>query len=211
MFGSRRLRLVALLAAVALIYGMVLPAFAQTDGPTVEVFATDGSASEEGLASGEFTLTRSGDLSGVLAVEYTVSGSATAGADYVALSGIASFAAGAATAVVTVTPVDDAVVEGSETVVLTVDPDADYTVGDDDEATVTIADNDEADDDNGQEEPPVLVIPFDKSDCKKGGWTEFGVFKNQGDCVSFVATGGKNLPALLGETDVAEWLATLDD
>jgi hypothetical protein len=34
-----------------------------------------------------------------------------------------------------------------------------------------------------------------KRDCKKGGWTSFGNgFKNQGDCVSFVATGGRNTP-----------------
>jgi hypothetical protein len=31
--------------------------------------------------------------------------------------------------------------------------------------------------------------------CKNGGWRAFGVFKNQGDCVSFFATGGKNPPA----------------
>jgi hypothetical protein len=37
--------------------------------------------------------------------------------------------------------------------------------------------------------------PATKSDCKKGGWQDFGVFKNQGDCVSFFATGGKNPPA----------------
>jgi hypothetical protein len=37
--------------------------------------------------------------------------------------------------------------------------------------------------------------PMSKSDCKNGGWQTFGVFKNQGDCVSFVATGGKNPPA----------------
>jgi hypothetical protein len=31
------------------------------------------------------------------------------------------------------------------------------------------------------------------SDCKKGGWATFANgFKNQGDCVSFVATGGRN-------------------
>ena len=29
----------------------------------------------------------------------------------------------------------------------------------------------------------------------KGGWQSYSVFKNQGDCVSFVATGGKNLAA----------------
>jgi hypothetical protein len=32
--------------------------------------------------------------------------------------------------------------------------------------------------------------------CKKGGWQDFtsspGPFKNQGDCVSFFASGGKN-------------------
>jgi hypothetical protein len=31
--------------------------------------------------------------------------------------------------------------------------------------------------------------------CKEGGWQAYLNFKNQGDCVSFVATGGKNLPA----------------
>ena len=33
-----------------------------------------------------------------------------------------------------------------------------------------------------------------KDQCKKGGWQSFG-FRNQGDCVSFVATGGQNPPA----------------
>jgi hypothetical protein len=28
--------------------------------------------------------------------------------------------------------------------------------------------------------------------CKEGGWQTYGIFKNQGDCVSYVATGGKN-------------------
>ena len=37
--------------------------------------------------------------------------------------------------------------------------------------------------------------PTNKDECKKGGWQSYGVFKNQGDCVSFVATGGKNPPA----------------
>jgi hypothetical protein len=38
------------------------------------------------------------------------------------------------------------------------------------------------------------LLPTSKDQCKNGGWQSFGVFKNQGDCVSFVATGGKNLP-----------------
>jgi hypothetical protein len=38
-------------------------------------------------------------------------------------------------------------------------------------------------------------LPASKDECKNGGWQTFGVFKNQGDCVSFVATKGKNPPA----------------
>jgi hypothetical protein len=34
--------------------------------------------------------------------------------------------------------------------------------------------------------------PTSKHQCKRGGWRTYGLFKNQGDCVSFVATGGKN-------------------
>jgi hypothetical protein len=37
-------------------------------------------------------------------------------------------------------------------------------------------------------------LPSSKEQCKNGGWKTFGVFKNQGDCVSFVATGAKNPP-----------------
>ncbi len=39
--------------------------------------------------------------------------------------------------------------------------------------------------------------PSGKDVCKNGGWKNFQnpSFKNQGDCVSFYATGGKNLPA----------------
>ena len=41
-------------------------------------------------------------------------------------------------------------------------------------------------------------LPLTKDDCKQDGWKRFdgtATFKNQGDCVSFVATGGKNPPA----------------
>jgi hypothetical protein len=39
------------------------------------------------------------------------------------------------------------------------------------------------------------ALPTSKDQCKNGGWRQYGVFKNQGDCVSFVATGGRNQPA----------------
>ncbi len=31
--------------------------------------------------------------------------------------------------------------------------------------------------------------------CKFDGWKNFGMFSNQGDCISYIATGGKNLPS----------------
>jgi hypothetical protein len=37
--------------------------------------------------------------------------------------------------------------------------------------------------------------PTSKDQCKNGGWRSFSQFKNQGDCVSFGATGGKNPPS----------------
>jgi hypothetical protein len=36
---------------------------------------------------------------------------------------------------------------------------------------------------------------YTKDQCKDGGWKTFGVFKNQGDCVSFFASNGRNQPS----------------
>ncbi len=40
--------------------------------------------------------------------------------------------------------------------------------------------------------PPAPTLPATKAECKKGGWQNYDIFKNQGDCVSYVATGGGN-------------------
>ena len=37
-------------------------------------------------------------------------------------------------------------------------------------------------------------FPTSKDQCKNNGWRNFPGFKNEGDCVSFVATGGKKQP-----------------
>ena len=39
------------------------------------------------------------------------------------------------------------------------------------------------------------IFPTTKDECQNGGFERFGVFKNQGDCVSYVATNGNNPPA----------------
>ena len=38
------------------------------------------------------------------------------------------------------------------------------------------------------------LLPATKEECKTGGWAQFGIFKNQGDCVSWIASDGRNAP-----------------
>ena len=41
---------------------------------------------------------------------------------------------------------------------------------------------------------PMPDLPTTAEQCRDGGWERFGIFKNQGDCLSFVATDGGNPP-----------------
>ena len=87
-------------------------------------------------------MTRTGATTAALTVNYTVGGTATAGSDYAALTGSVQIPAGAATATVTVTPINDTAVEPDETVVVTLSASAAYTVGAAASATVTIQSDD---------------------------------------------------------------------
>src|SRR6266542_3346158 len=111
--------------------------------PTVTVVATDAVASEQGPDTGTFTIRRAGDTSSALTVNYTLSGSAQNGKDYQPLGTSVTFAAGASSATLTVTPIDDLTVEGAETAVLTLRTNSAYTVGSPNNASITIADNDQ--------------------------------------------------------------------
>jgi hypothetical protein len=108
--------------------------------PTITIAATDASASELGLGMGAFTLTRSGSTAAALTVGYTLSGTATAGADYQTLSGSATFGVGASTVTVDIQSLADSLAEGDESVTLTIAPDMNYSVGAANSATVVIAD-----------------------------------------------------------------------
>jgi len=112
------------------------------DEAAVTIAATDAEAAESG-GSGTFTVARTGSTAAALTVFYTVAGTATNGADFTALGGSVVIAAGDSTATIVVGPIEDSSVEGAETVVVTLSTNAAYTVGDADEATVTIADNDQ--------------------------------------------------------------------
>ena len=111
---------------------------------TVSVTATDSAAAETGPDPGTFTIVRTGATTSPLTVNFTLGGSATNGTDYTTVGGSAVIGAGSATTTVTITPIDDSVYEGNETVILTLSPNSNYVIGAPSGATITIADNDPA-------------------------------------------------------------------
>ena len=124
-------------------YTVGAPSFATAtiaDDPTVvQIAATDPNASEIGPDQGVFTVTRTGgNPSSALTVFFAVSGTATNGVDYASLGTSVTIPANEVSATVTVTPIFDGVPEGDESVILTVSPNASYTIGASNAATVTI-------------------------------------------------------------------------
>jgi len=111
--------------------------------PTVSVEATEPDASEDGN-SGQFTFTRTGNTDNPLTVNYSESGTATAGTDYEALTGTVEIPAGEDSVTVRIIPMDDDEVEGDETVFVVLNADDAYDIGTNSSATVNIADNDVA-------------------------------------------------------------------
>ena len=115
---------------------------ADDDTPMVSVSVPDPSASEAGQDTGTFLLTRTGSTAAPLTVYYGLTGSASYGTDYVALTGQVTIPAGATSAPVVVTPYDDDIGEPAETVVLSLATFNDaYNPGASYQGTVTITDN----------------------------------------------------------------------
>jgi hypothetical protein len=106
--------------------------------PTVTMAATDATAAENPLNTGTITVSRTGSTAASLTVYYSGGGTATLNVDRKGLPGSLVIPAGASSAAITITPIDDTLVEGNETVVLTLKADAAYTIGSPASATVTI-------------------------------------------------------------------------
>jgi uncharacterized protein YjiK len=113
--------------------------------PIISIVATDANAAETGSNPGTFRISRSGSTAGSLTVNYTIAigaGQAIA-ADYTpTLNGVAIIPSGQSYVDITITPVDDALVEGNETITLTLFDTGSYDVGSPSTATVTLIDND---------------------------------------------------------------------
>lgn len=110
------------------------------DAATVTVAATDASAAEPGTDTGLFTVTRTGSTAAALTVNFSISGTATSGSDYANLPSSLVIPAGAGSATLLVTPLNDTVVDPAKTVILTLATGV-YTIGTPNDATVSITDD----------------------------------------------------------------------
>ena len=127
---------VALNANIIFTYTIV-----DNDASTVTILATDADAAEPGTDTGLFTLLRTGSTTAALTVNFNVSGTATSGADYANLPSMVVIPSGASSATVSLTPLDDNLIERTETVSLALTPGV-YTIGVASNAAVFITDND---------------------------------------------------------------------
>ncbi len=178
------------------------------------------SVSDTSVAEGGnlvFTVTRSGDVSAAVGVNYATSnGTATAGSDYTASSGALSFAASETTKTVIVATTNDSTPESSETVLLTLSSPTGGAVIVDGSATGTITDNDQ----------PVDISVADAS-VTEGGNLSFTVTLSQASSGAVTvgygtsngsATAGSDYTAAsgtvsfaAGETSKSVTVATTDD
>jgi hypothetical protein len=104
------------------------------DFPSITLAVSPAAVTEDGTANLIYTFARTGATTSALKVNYTVGGTATLGTDYTGIAATpatksVTFAAGSATATVTVDPTADATIEANETVELTLATGTGYSIG----------------------------------------------------------------------------------
>ncbi|HBH74417.1 MAG TPA: hypothetical protein DDY43_13545 [Synechococcales bacterium UBA10510] len=102
--------------------------------PIITLIVSPASVTEDNTSNLLYTFTRTGPTSSALSVNYTVGGTATLGTDYTGILSTGttktiSFAAGYATATLTIDPTADSIIEPNETVALTLAAGTGYTLG----------------------------------------------------------------------------------
>ncbi|MGH7213815.1 MAG: carbohydrate-binding protein [Tepidisphaeraceae bacterium] len=188
---------------------------ASSSVPVVSVVQNDSGVSELGPASG-FTVSRTGGTAGPLTVNYSISGTATNGVDYATLNGTLTIPVGAASAVIPVTPINDALFEGTESVIVTLiaNPGA-YAIGSPPGAPLGIVD-----DENVSPQQPwtsVFNVPttIEAEHFDKGGEgiafhdneaTNFGGAFRTTEGVDIQATGDAGGGQNVGWVAPGEWL-----
>lgn len=115
---------------------------ASADTVRVSLTAVDGNAAESPSDSATLRLSRTGPTTAALTVQYSFSGSAGANDLQQALTGSVVIPAGQSTLDLVLTPFDDDLAEGPESMVFSLVDGIEYDLGAPVQATVTIADND---------------------------------------------------------------------
>lgn len=114
--------------------------FAISEKPILTIAANqDGT---EGNTDGEFIITTTSQFSVDRTINVILTGSAANGIDYSTINTTITFPANQYSVTVPVTVIDDASVESTETVIITLDAGTTYTIGTPSTATVNIIDND---------------------------------------------------------------------
>jgi Ca2+-binding RTX toxin-like protein len=135
-------------------YNVAIPSTATgtitNDDADVSIAVAPSAVEEDGATNLVYTFTRTGDITGALVVNFTISGTADPSTDYTQTgattftppTGTVTFAAGNSTATVTVDPTADVTAEANETVIFTLAAGVDYNIGAPSAATGTINNDD---------------------------------------------------------------------
>lgn len=112
------------------------------DRPTATIAVTPSSLPEDGGGSFVYTVTLDQTAPTALSLNYTIGGTATAGADFTSPASPLVIPANTTSGTITVTPTADSTIEPDETVIVTLAAGATYTVGSPGAATATIVNDD---------------------------------------------------------------------
>jgi hypothetical protein len=130
--------------------------------PTVTLGSADNAGSEPGANTASFMLTRDVVTAAPLLVNYSLGGTAVNGSDYNAISNFAVIPAGAPSTTVAVTPLNDALAEGTESVSVAIGGTSHYNAGASTNAALSIADDEAA--------PPLLKMDLALALTGSGGY-----------------------------------------
>ncbi|HEY1070305.1 MAG TPA: putative Ig domain-containing protein [Thermomonas sp.] len=112
------------------------------DVPSATISVSPANVAEDGAPNLVYTVTLNQASFSALSIGYTIGGTATNGTDYATIASPLVIPAGSTTGTITANPTADATIEANETVILTLNAGAGYTVGVPNSATGTILNDD---------------------------------------------------------------------
>lgn len=112
------------------------------DVPSASISVSPASVAEDGATNLVYTVTLSQAPLAPVSVNFNVSGTATSGVDFAAVTSPLVIAAGSTTGTITINPAADSTIEADETAILTLAAGTGYTVGAPASATGTILNDD---------------------------------------------------------------------